>query len=88
MAKKRKLKKSILLLFIPIIVILIALIVCCLLYFNGLKPTGNKDESVEFDITDGMTYLTIADELKESDLIKSELIYKIYIKIKKPNTFL
>ena len=87
MAKKRKLKKSVLLLFIPIIVILIALIVCCLLYFNGLKPTGNKDESVEFDITDGMTYLTIADELKESDLIKSELIYKIYIKIKKPNTF-
>ena len=69
------------------IAIIIFIIACCLLYFNGIGSTGNKDESVEFDIKDGMTYLTIASELKKRDLIKSEMMYKIYIKINKPSVF-
>lgn len=58
-----------------------------MLYFNNIGPTGTDKESVEFEIKDGKTYLTIANELKEKDLIKSEFFYKIYIKLNKPNTF-
>lgn len=87
MAKKRKIKKKIIFLFLPIVAITISVIACCLLYFDGIGSTGSKDESVEFDIKDGMTYLTIASDLKQKDLIKSEMVYKIYIKINKPSVF-
>ena len=34
---------------------------------------------IEFEIKKGETYLTIASRLKEDNLIKSELFYKIFI---------
>lgn len=87
MAKKRKIKKSIKFILFPVVAIIIMIIACCLFYFNGIGSTGKASDSVEFIIKEGSTYLTIASELKEKDLIKSDLAYKIYIKLNKPNTF-
>lgn len=38
---------------------------------------------IEFDIKVGETYLTIANRLKEENLIKSELFYKLFIRLTK-----
>lgn len=40
---------------------------------------------IEFEIKKGETYLTIASRLKEDNLIKSELFYKIFIKLTNPS---
>lgn len=87
MAKKRKIKKSIKIILFLVATGIIVLIACCLFYFNGIGSTGNDSDSVEFVIKDGSTYLSIAHDLKENQLIKSELAYKLYIKLNKPNTF-
>lgn len=47
--------------------------------------TGGKDnETVNIYVNEGDTYSTISKTLKDNDLIKSELAYKIYIKLNKP----
>lgn len=40
---------------------------------------------IEFEIKKGETYLTIASRLKEENLIKSELFYKLFIKMTNPD---
>lgn len=87
MAKKRKIKKSIKFILFLVATVIIILIACCLFYFNGIGSTGKASDSIEFVIADGSTYLSIAKDLKQNDLIKSELAYKIYIKLNKPDTF-
>ncbi|MCI9233005.1 MAG: endolytic transglycosylase MltG [Bacilli bacterium] len=67
--------------------VIFVIVILYFLYQWGLKPVTNKNTPVEFTITPGQTYLTIAKELKEKNLINSELVYKIYIKLKKPSNF-
>lgn len=57
------------------------------MYKIELEPTTINDEPVEFKILPGETYLTIANKLKEQNLIKSEFVYKIYIKLNNPDNF-
>lgn len=69
-------------------VLLFCLLVCLTLvglYFYFIKSHG-KDERVVINIVEGETYSTIGNKLKSNGLIKSTLAYKIYIKIKKPNS--
>lgn len=64
----------------------LCLIICGVLvlgYFYLI--TGSKDnETVNIYVNEGDTYSTISKTLKDNDLIKSELAYKIYIKLNKP----
>lgn len=55
------------------------------LYFYFIKSHG-KNEKIVINITEGETYSTIGDKLKDSGLIKSKLAYKIYIKLNKPKS--
>ncbi len=52
-------------------------------YFYCINYHG-ESEKVIINVKEGQTYSTLSSLLKEKDLIKSELAYKIYIKFKKP----
>lgn len=71
---------------ITIIVSLLVLIIIALLliYKNGISKVSNNSDIKEFVVEQGSTYVSIASDLKKQNLIKSELIYKIYIKLNKP----
>ncbi|MBR3134188.1 MAG: endolytic transglycosylase MltG [Clostridia bacterium] len=77
-------KKSII-----IIIILVALIIAVLgpiLYYNNMiSPVSKNSEEVSFKIEQGTTSNGIGEILKQENLIKSEFIYKIYVKMNKVN---
>ena len=71
----------------------IIFLICVILFFGlilamtfifMLRPTGNKNETVKLNVETGSTYYSLIDELKEEDLIKSELVFKIYLKFRSP----
>ncbi len=66
-----------------LIVIVVSSLVGAYFYLIGYH---GKDERVIINIKEGQTYSTISSLLKENDLIKSELVYKIYIKLNKPGS--
>lgn len=85
---KRRIKSSIKRgIFGFFVFVIFGIVILYFLYEWGLKPVTSDNHSVEFTITTGQTYLTIAKELKEKKLIHSELAYKIYVKLTKPTNF-
>lgn len=59
---------------------------CVFIYINGIKATSKDSKIVEFEIKEGSNYYSIASDLYAAGLIKSELCYKIYLKLNKvPN---
>ncbi len=65
--------------------IIVLLVITILLVYNFLLgPTGNSSDKIKIEVTKGSTYLSIASILKQNDLIKSELAYKLYIKLNSP----
>ncbi len=85
---KRKIKSSVKKgIFGFVVFVIFIIVILYFLYQWGLKPVTNKNTPVEFTISSGQTYLTIAKGLKEKKLINSELVYKIYVKLKKPSNF-
>ena len=52
-------------------------------YIYSLKSVGSSKEEVEFNVSKGSNFYSIASDLKKSGLIKSKLTYKIYIKTHK-----
>lgn len=52
-------------------------------YFTSLKGTGS--EKIEFIVDKNATFSNLGSSLIEKGLIKSELAYKIYIKLNKPS---
>ncbi|MBQ6285464.1 MAG: endolytic transglycosylase MltG [Bacilli bacterium] len=64
-------------------IILVASIALVGAYFYCINYHG-ESEKVIINVKEGQTYSTLSSLLKEKDLIKSELAYKIYIKFKKP----
>ena len=73
---------------VVLIIVALLLIIANLwvIYNSELKPVGDSKENIDFIVEKGDTYTTIASKLKEADLIKSELAYKIYIKLNKINS--
>lgn len=61
------------------------IVTACLSYKIGISPVTKEDKPVTIEITENSTYLSIASNLKENGLIRSQTFYKIYIKIFKPN---
>ena len=75
-------KKKILVVFI----IIIALLVGCVAYYkSNLKAVSSNSEEVEFMVDSGSTYYSVISKLAKEKLIRSELCFKIYIKLNKVN---
>lgn len=75
--------------FKKLLLFLVALIIICAsiavgVYFYLIGSPNNKSESKVIYIEEGSSYSTIATKLKENNLIKSELAYKVYIKLNPP----
>lgn len=70
---------------VVIILFLITILTVCISYKVGISPVSKIDKTITFEITTDSTYLSIAHDLKEKGLIRSESFYKIYVKIFKPN---
>ena len=78
---KRRLKKP-----VKIILVLLLLLIGFLVIYNfELQSVNNNKELITFEVEEGSTYNSIAHELKEKNLIKSEFFYKIYIKLHHPS---
>lgn len=68
-----------------IIIILVSILTFILILFSIimflLSRVSNESEKVEFNITSGTSTVKIIKDLKENNLIRSELLSKIYIKL-------
>ena len=76
-------KKKLLLIIIPTILIFIVGII--LFYNIGLSAVSSDSSEVEFVIEEGSTYYSVINKLKNQNLIKNELCFKIYIKLNNKN---
>jgi len=82
--KKRKLKLLPCLLLSFIILIIIVILGSIFIYNDNLKSVSKKSEEVIFEVKENETFLTLSDDLKNNNLIKSEFFYKVYIKLNNP----
>ncbi len=78
--------------FLKIIIILIVLVIVlaggAVLWYNmSLSGTGTAEESVNLEIPLGSGSSSIAKMLKDNDLIKNELVFKIYVKLNNITNF-
>lgn len=80
----RRLKPQVKLALIIVSVVVGLLLIGCFVYKIGTGRVSRNSDIKEIIIEPGSSYLTIASELKENNLIKSELFYKIYIKLHNP----
>ena len=79
-------KKLIICISSLISILIIIICITILLYSNGIKAVSKKNIPVEFEVVKGNNYYNISDELYDLGLIKSELWYKIYLKLNKVPT--
>lgn len=61
----------------------VVIIGCYSIYRFNLSAPSKTDNEIVFEVSTGESLLTVADDLKEQKLIRSELFYKIYIKLHK-----
>lgn len=66
--------------------VLLALGIFITIFVLETTAVSRDTTPIQFEVKKGETYLTIASRLKEENLIKSELFYKIYIKLNNPNS--
>lgn len=67
------------------ILIIIGSVLLLLIYKIGISSVSSNSEVKEFIVEKGSTYVSISSGLKKQNLIKSELMYKIFIKLNKPS---
>ncbi len=82
MKRKLSIKKIFIYLIIPVLIIAFLVIG---MYAYSLRPVSDTSKEVSFEVKQGDTYSSIAEDLKEKDLIRSVLSFKILIKIKSTN---
>lgn len=72
--------------FLLFIMVLIIIVAGCMVgaYFYLIGAPSSKSESVNIYVSEGSTYSSIGGMLKDNNLIRSELAYKIYIKLNPP----
>lgn len=80
----RKLKPQVKLGLIIVSVVVGLLLIGCFVYKIGTGRVSKNADIKEIIVDSGQSYLTISTLLKENNLIKSELFYKIYIKLNNP----
>lgn len=81
MKRKLSIKKVLIFLFVVIVFCVLALI---FIYNLNTSSVGKNDENIIFEVKENSTFYSISDELYSNNLIKSELFYKIYLKLNKP----
>ncbi|MCM1370793.1 MAG: endolytic transglycosylase MltG [Clostridium sp.] len=87
MKRKLNTKGKILIIILSIIVLLIILFLSLFIAYKiNIGKVSNNTDIIEIEITKGDSYYSIASSLKEKNLIKSELFYKVYIKLSKPDS--
>jgi UPF0755 protein len=57
------------------------ILVSGIVYNALLSSVSKKDIPVSFEVLKGQTFSTIASSLKESELIKSEIVFKVYVRL-------
>lgn len=66
-------------------IILIVIILCCSIVFHVMtSAVSSSKKDITFVVEQGSTYTTIAPALKKQNLIRSELFYKLYLKLNNP----
>ena len=55
-------------------------------YHIALKPISNKNVIVNFSVEEGNTFYSVANKLKDQNLIRSKFVYKLYVKLNKPDS--
>ena len=84
MEKKKKIKYII----IGIILLILFTIIGSIIWYNiSIKAVSKESQEVTVEIELGSTSSSIAEELKEKDLIKNVSAFKIYIKLNKITNF-
>ena len=69
-------------------IILLVIIIGLIWYSSSISPVSKKNEQeIEITIPLGSTSSKIADILKENDVIKNKLAFKVYVKINKVSDF-
>lgn len=79
----RKFNKKRFIVFITILILSIFMFFLGFMFFM-LSPTGKKEETIKFDVKSGSTYYSLVTELKKENLIRSEVFFKLYLKIRNP----
>jgi len=82
----RRLKPWVKITLIIISVVTLLLVLCCFIYKLNIRRVSKSEILKEVEITSGHSYLTISELLKENNLIRSELFYKMYIKLHNPES--
>lgn len=77
-----KFKNKKLLIIILAIVTFFFLLGAIFIYMSG--PVKHDDKAISFKVETGQTYSSISSNLKDAHLIKSGLLYKIYLKVMQP----
>lgn len=77
---KRKLNKRGIVVVSLFLFFVFLVLITVFVYFSKLRPVSKNNSIVEFRIEEGDTYNSISKKLESSNLIRSSLAYKIYIK--------
>lgn len=83
----KKLKLIYKIIIICVLLILIACLSIIIWYKSSIKSVSRQSEKINITIDIGSSKSKIADILKENDLIKNNLAFKIYIKLNNPGDF-
>ena len=59
----------------------VVIVVSFSVYSYSIGPVSDNKDTQEFIVSEKETYLTLTSKLKEKNLIKSEIFYKIYVKL-------
>jgi len=73
---------------IGVIIFVIVIVIFAIIWYNiCLSGTGTANDKISLDIPMGSGTSKIAKVLKENDVIRSEMVFKLYVKINKINSF-
>ncbi len=79
-------KNTILIITSLILGVVASIILACIIFYNvNLKAVSSESTEVEFMVDSGSTYYNVISKLKSEDLIRNELVFKLYIKFNKVN---
>lgn len=85
--KKRKLKRWVKV-FLSLITIITSLLVIFLVTFNFLlSAISSKSEIIEFKVDEGSSVYQVGKKLEKEKIIRSNLAYKIYVRLKGVNSY-
>ena len=87
MAKRKvKYKNVVAAFFIFVFLLLMILVSCIWFYQSNLKAVSKESKKIELKVEKGSTYQSLSTTLEEKGLIRSSLMYKIYIKLNNPTS--